>query len=103
MLLLSVGTLPTLFGQSSKKIKFPNHSCNNYSFVSEIDLHIYIIIAFFGVIYHCVAIAPSPYLYPRVLVIEDFVFLENSTASIIKINANLKENRIHEITSSQTV
>ena len=31
-----------------------------------------------------------PYLYPRVLVIEDFVFLENSAAAIIEVHSNLK-------------
>ena len=31
-----------------------------------------------------------PYLYARVLVIEDFVFLQNSAAAIIEIHSNLK-------------
>lgn len=31
-----------------------------------------------------------PYLYARVLVIEDFVFLENSAAAIIEVHSNLK-------------
>lgn len=31
-----------------------------------------------------------PYLYARVLVIEDFVFLEDSAAAIIEVHSNLK-------------
>ena len=31
-----------------------------------------------------------PYLYARVLVIEDFVFLENSAAAVIEVHSNLK-------------
>ena len=34
-----------------------------------------------------------PYLYARVLVIEDFVFLENSAAAIIKVHSNLKATK----------
>lgn len=35
-----------------------------------------------------------PYLYSWVLVVEDFVFLENSTSSIIEVNSNLEDNRM---------
>lgn len=35
----------------------------------------------------------SPYLYPRVFMVEDLVFFQNTTASIIKVDANLKTKK----------
>lgn len=47
----------------------------------------------------------APYLYPRVLVIEDLIFLEHSAASIVEIHPNLerKQNPVNQkfITTSE--